>query len=91
MKLSFHPTDSAPARSDVLVAFAFQGEAPMLPKGVKLKNSFLESVHGEFREVKSTDAAEGPFERVIVVGLGKPADADSERVRRVAALGVQRA
>ncbi|MCY3002862.1 MAG: leucyl aminopeptidase [Planctomycetota bacterium] len=91
MKLSFHSTDSAPSRSDALVCFAFQGEAPMLPKGVKLRSSFLESLHGEFREVKGTDAAEGQFERVIVVGLGKAGDADSERIRRVAALGVQRA
>jgi leucyl aminopeptidase len=91
MKLRIESVASKPARADLLVVFAFQGEAPMLPKGQKLGSRFQSSVTGEFREQKSTDAGVGPFERVAVIGLGKKADFDVERMRRVAALAAQRA
>ena len=91
MKLSFHSTSATPARAALLVCFAFAGEAPLTPKSVKLGARFKDSVQGDFREVKLTDAAEGGFERVAVIGLGKRAELDLERLRRVAALAVQRA
>jgi len=91
MKLSFHSTSAAPVRADLLVCFAFAGEAALVPKAVKLPQHLRASEPDEFREQKLTDAAEGPFRRVAVIGLGKRAELDSERVRRVAALAVQRA
>lgn len=91
MKLRIDSIASTPVRSEVLVVFAFQGEAPMLPKGVKLTPRFVQSVQGEFREQKSTDASSGEFERVAVVGLGKKTEFDLERMRRVVALAAQRA
>ena len=91
MKLITKDVASAPARAEILIAFAFQGEAPLLPPRTVLTKPFLALVKGEFREVKSTDAAQGPFARVSVIGLGRKDDFTTERLRRVAALAVQRA
>ncbi len=77
--------------TDLLVVFAFAGAPPMLPPSVKLPKPFASAVRGEFREIRHTDAAQGPSPRVLVLGLGKPAEFDVERLRRVSALAVQRA
>jgi leucyl aminopeptidase len=91
MKLRLDTLAAAPARADLLIVFAFQGAAPIVPKGVKLSARFIATVQGEFREHRATDSAAGAFERVSVIGLGKPAEFDLERLRRVAALASQRA
>jgi leucyl aminopeptidase len=82
---------SVPSKLQLLVAFAFAGGETLLPKGVKLSADFSASFKGEFRELKHTDAASGPCARVLLIGLGKQAEFDAERLRRVAALAVQRA
>ncbi len=77
--------------ADLLVVFAFAGAPPMLPAKVKLPKAFASSVRGDFREIKHTDSAQGEASRVLVIGLGKPAEFDLERLRRAGALAVQRA
>src|SRR5262245_2706911 len=91
MRLSVKDLGAPLARSELLVGFAFQGEAPQLPKDVRLAPPFRDSVRGELREIKVTDAARGKHARVVVIGLGKRGEADLERVRRVSALGALRA
>lgn len=82
---------SVPPKSDLLVVLAFAGAQPLLPKKLELSKSFTSSIKGEFRELKHTDAGRGGAPRVLVIGLGKQADFDAERLRRVGALAVQRA
>jgi leucyl aminopeptidase len=91
MKLISKDVGSARARAELLAVFAFQGEAPELPPRCKLPPAFAESIKGEFRELKSTDAAQGGQARVVAIGLGKKEDFGSERMRRVSALAAQRA
>lgn len=91
MKCVAKDLSTPPPSSALLVVFAFSGAGPLLPKGCKLGVNFSSEVKGEFREVKITDSAQGPHARVMVIGLGKQADFDAERLRRVCAIAVQRA
>ncbi len=91
MKLVHQDPTARGAAHDLCVVFFFEGQKPELPKGVKLGEHALKDLKGEFREARLSDAQSGPFERVLMVGLGKEALLDSERLRRVAALAVQRA
>jgi leucyl aminopeptidase len=91
MRTTIKDLSAAPARADLLALFAFQGDPPQAPKAVTLSEPFRESLRGEFREVKVSDAAKGPFPRVAVIGLGKRSEVDLEKLRRAAALAAQRA
>ena len=75
----------------LLAVFAFEGEAPELPAGVQVGSRALEGWKGEFREARLADAVEGPALRVLAVGLGKHDGFDVEKLRRAAAIAVQRA
>jgi leucyl aminopeptidase len=76
---------------ELAVFFAFEGQKPELPKDVALRDFALKDFKGEFREVRACDAQDGPVQRVLVIGLGKEEALDAERLRRVAALAVQKA
>ena len=84
------PTSKLP-ETDLLVVFAFEGDKPVLPSGVEVAPHAFEGVKGEFRETRLGDGLAGGAKRVAVVGLGKKEQLDSERLRRVAAIAVQRA
>lgn len=91
MKLSHKESTSKITDTDLLVVFALEGAAPALPAGVEVAKRALEGFKGEFREVRLSDGVGGPARRVACIGLGKAEALDAERVRRVAALAVQRA
>ena len=90
MKLVVHDHQHALGKPDLLVAFAFEGEAPQLPPKVRLGTSATKGFKGEAREMRVVDA-EGPAARVVLIGLGKSADVDAERLRRAGALAARRA
>jgi leucyl aminopeptidase len=89
MKLVVHDHQRALGKSDLLVAFAFEGDAPQLPPRVKLGVGANKSFKGELRETRVVEA-DGPLPRVLLIGLGKRADLDAERLRRAGALAARR-
>jgi leucyl aminopeptidase len=91
MKVITKDLASLPPHPQLLVVFAAAGAEAQLPKGLKLPPAFASSLKGEFREVKHTDSAHGVAEKVLAIGLGKTAEFDAERLRRVCAIAVQRA
>jgi leucyl aminopeptidase len=91
MKLTVAPSSRKLSETALLVLFAFEGARPELPAGVKLPAGALDEFKGEFRETRIADAIAGPAKRVLAIGLGKKETLDAERVRRGAAIGVQRA
>ncbi|MBL8857402.1 MAG: leucyl aminopeptidase [Planctomycetes bacterium] len=91
MKLTHKDSTSKLTDTDVLVVFTLEGEKPALPGGITLTKHALEGFKGEFREARLCDAVSGPARRVLCVGLGKKAQVDAERLRRVAAVAVTRA
>ncbi|MDZ4772255.1 MAG: leucyl aminopeptidase [Planctomycetota bacterium] len=90
-KLLHKELSSKLSDTDLLVCFALEGDKPNLPPGVVLTRHGLEGFKGEFREARVADCVSGPAKRVLAVGLGKKALLDAERLRRVAAVAVQRA
>jgi leucyl aminopeptidase len=91
MKLTHKEPKSTPPDADLLVQLCFEGEAPKPPAKVTLTRLALDGFKGEFRETRACDVVDGPARRVLFVGLGKKDLLDAERVRRVAAVAVQRA
>ncbi len=57
---------------------------------VRLSRGALQRFKGEFREARVIGGA-GGFSRALVIGLGKTAELDLERVRRLGALAARRA
>lgn len=90
MKLVVHDHQHALGKPDLLVAFAFEGEAPHLPPKVRLGTGATKGFKGEPREMRVVDAQE-PAPRVQLIGLGKPREVDGERLRRAGALAARRA
>jgi len=91
MKLNFSSSTRKAPKTAMLALFALEGSKPDLPDGVKLPAGALSEFKGEFREVRVVDAVSGPAKRVAAIGLGKKEALDAERLRRVAAIAVQRA
>ena len=91
MKLNVVDSKLKLAKTDLLCVFVFDREKPELPGGVKVHATALADMRGEFRELRLADVQDGSAKRVLFIGLGKRADFSAERLRRVAALGVQRA
>jgi len=89
MKLVVHEAQRAPGKSDLLVAFAFEGAAPQLPPKVKLNGHGAPAFKGELREMRVVEAS-GPAPRALLIGLGKEASLDAERLRRAGALAARR-
>jgi leucyl aminopeptidase len=91
MKLSIHDRGAPRGRTDLLAVLALAGAPPALPEGTTLPEAMLQGFKGDFREHRMTDAALGPVGRVLVIGLGKESELSTERLRRAAALAVQKA
>ncbi|MCC6405842.1 MAG: leucyl aminopeptidase [Planctomycetes bacterium] len=91
MKLVVKDRAAKLERNDALIVFAFEGETPDVPREVVLPTHALRGFKGEFREARAVEADSGPCSRVLLVGLGKAADFDAERLRRVGAVAAQRA
>src|SRR5262245_3043227 len=90
MKISVHDLE-APETTELAAVFACEGARPELPPGVKISDTALSDFKGEARELRLADAVAGPAKRVLLVGLGKRADVEREKLRRAAAVAVQRA
>ena len=91
MKLSYKESTPKLPETALLALFVFEGTRPVVPAGVELGKIALLDFKGEFREVRVADALGGPAQRVAFVGLGKHDAFDDEKLRRAAALAVQRA
>src|SRR5258707_1280210 len=91
MKLNSASSSRKLPETGLLALFAFEGARPSLPAGVQLPPSALDEFKGEFREARLVDSIRGPAQRVLAIGLGKKEALDAERLRRVAAIAVQRA
>jgi leucyl aminopeptidase len=91
MKFKLVDSKSKLEKTELLAVFVTDGAPPTLPEGVKLHATALADVRGEFRELRLADGQADNAKRVLFVGLGKAADFSLERVRRAAALAVQRA
>ncbi len=91
MKIQTAAPSKKLAATGLLVLFAPEGSKPELPAGVKVAPGAFDEFKGEFREARVADALTGPAKRVLAVGLGKKDAIDAEKLRRAAALSVQRA
>ena len=91
MKLTTKTSTKKLQSTGLLVLFASEGSKPDLPAGVKVAPGAFDEFKGEFREARVADAVSGPAKRVLAVGLGKKGPPDLEKIRRAAAIGVQRA
>lgn len=91
MNVTVLDTKSKLPKTELLVVFHAERAAPRLPADVEVSATALGDLKGEFRDLRLADGISGPAKRVLFVGLGKPAEFTVERLRRVAALAVQRA
>ncbi len=91
MKLVSKEPSARLSESVLLAVFVTEGSAPALPRGVVVAKHAFDDLKGEFREVRLTDTVQGPLRRVLVIGLGKKEALDAEKLRRAAAIAVQRA
>lgn len=91
MRLTHKNDTGSLASTALLIVFALEGKKPKLPTGVKLPAAALEDFKGEFRQARLCDATAGNARRVLLVGLGEKKGVDTEKLRRVAAIGVKKA
>jgi leucyl aminopeptidase len=89
MKLTVSDSKRASSRSDLDLLFVFEGEVPELPGKRKLAKAALGRYQGEFRSTRVVVDETGA--RLCLIGLGKAADVDAERLRRGAALAARQA
>ena len=78
-------------KSDLLIVFGCHGKKIKLPQGVKVPVSALESFACDSGQKRITDSIKGPFQQVLMIGLGEPKKIDAENVRRAAAIAVKEA
>ena len=88
MKILKKSLNARITKAEILVVFGCKGKKIKLPPGVKLPLGSVEDTNLEFGEARITDSIEGPFQQVLLVGLGDLEKVDSERVRRSAALAI---
>ncbi|MFK5923667.1 MAG: leucyl aminopeptidase [Verrucomicrobiota bacterium] len=91
MKISLKNTTQALSKTDLLVIFARQGSKAKLPQGVQVPPLALKSFEGKEREMRLTDATDGPAARVLLIGLGDSKTIDCETLRRCGALATKKA
>lgn len=89
MKLIVSDSKRGAPRADLDVLLVLEGQSPDLPGKRKLAKGALGSFQGEFRSTRVV--VDGDGGRVCLVGLGKRADLDAERLRRAAALAARQA
>ncbi len=73
---------------EMVVVLVIEGAKPELSKDLAVRDWAWNGFQGEFREARSADSA---HRRVLAIGAGKLSALDAERVRRIAALAVQKA
>lgn len=76
-------------KADVLVIFGCIGKKIKLPLGVNLPKGTLHGANLESGKMRYTDSLSGPFQQVLVLGLGKVSELNQEKLRRAAALAVK--
>ncbi|MGB1759692.1 MAG: leucyl aminopeptidase family protein [Verrucomicrobiales bacterium] len=88
MKIIKKTLDSRTTKADVLIIFGCVGKKIKLPSGVELPKGAVEGADFDFGQVRVTDTVGGPFQQVILVGLGNMKNVDCERVRRSSAIAI---
>ena len=78
-------------KSDLLIVFGCHDKKIKLPQGVKVPASALESFNAESGQKRLTDSIRGPFQQVLIIGLGESKKIDTENIRRAAAIAVKEA
>ena len=91
MKLTTKNRSTKLTKTPLLIVFGTQGATLELPEGVELPASAMGDFAGKFRQKRLTDAAAGPAERVLLIGLGPAGSATWEHLRRAAAIGAKEA
>lgn len=93
MKISIKSLTQKTTRTDLLVVFALEGAKPQVPGGIEIVESALDSFAGSARELRLTDAIDGPASRILLVGLGdeEATPLDPEQARRCGALVASKA
>jgi len=89
MRTTFKDSSSRLSKTECLAVIAVAGEDPELPGGVKLPAAALEDFDAGFRSTRMCDSSGGAARRVLLVGLGAAELADTERLRRAAAVAVK--
>lgn len=89
MKLIVPQSKRAARSADLDVLLVLEGQAPQLPEKRKLQRAALGSFQGEFRSTRMVVDQDGG--RLCLIGLGKRADLDVERLRRAGALAAKQA
>ena len=88
MKILKKSLNARITKAEILVVFGCKGKKIKLPPSVKLPMGSIEDTNLEFGQVRITYSIEGPFQQVLLVGLGDLEKVTSERVRRSAALAI---
>ena len=88
MKIIKKTLDSRTTKADVLIIFGCVGKKIKLPSGVELPKGAVEGADLDFGQVRITDTVGGPFQQVILVGLGNMKNVDCEKVRRSSAIAI---
>ena len=78
-------------KSDLLIVFGCPDKKIKLPQGVKVPASALESFNCGSGQKRITDSIKGPFQQVLIVGLGESKKIDTENIRRAAAIAAKEA
>ena len=91
MKITTKATSAKLAKVELACILVLEGKKPELPGGVTAATkSALAGFEAGFRKTRLVDTT-GSAQRVLLVGLGKAADLDAERLRRAAAIAIKRA
>ena len=88
MKILKKSLNARTTKAEILVVFGCKGKKIKLPPSVKLPMGSIEDTNLEFGQVRITDSIGGPFQQVLLVGLGDLEKVTSEKVRRSAALAI---
>jgi leucyl aminopeptidase len=88
MKILKKSLNTKTTKADVLVVFGCVGRKIKFPEGIKIPKGTIESAGLEFGQSRITDSNEGPFQQVLLVGLGEIEKLDNEKVRRAAAVAI---
>ena len=78
MKVIHKLLNFRPIKSDLLVVFGIEGKKTNLPSEVSLPVSATKSFQGKAKETRVTDAVKGPFQQVMLIGLGEVKKIDAE-------------
>jgi len=89
MRITATDSSKALTSTPLLAVLAAEGDAPALPKGVRIPATAKKDFDGKARRDRMADATGGSAERVLLLGLGK--EPGAEELRRAAARAVKAA